>query len=282
MDIFFADDSVQTGFRKGQGKLVGFGGIFVKETELRGLSDDVDAIAKRYGIPAGVELKWSPPPANWIHANLVDPDRPACYREVIDAANARGVEALVSVVDLGRVNWSPTKALFECTKYVWERVEMHLNRPPRTGLIVADRPSGGAREEDALLTEFLAMSSVGTGFVLPSNVALNLLTTPSHLLRHLQIADLVTGAAVAAVAGSRWASSLFPSIQPLLIKNVLGYVGGSGLKLWPWDCVNLYFHVLGESAYTRASAMGGMALPRLRFWAPPNQVLDYFTDDGLP
>ena len=71
------------------------------------------------------------------------------------------------------------------------------------------------------------MSSVGTGFVLPGNVALNLLTTPSHLLRHLQVADLVTGATVAAVAGSRWSTTVFQSVRPLLIKNALGYVGGS-------------------------------------------------------
>jgi hypothetical protein len=281
MEIFFADDSVQKGFRKGQGKLVGFGGIFVPDSELRGLSDDVDSIARRFGIPSGVELKWSPPPSNWIHANLSDPDRPDCYRQVIEAAQARGVKALVAVIDLGRVSWTPAKALFECVTYVWERVEMHLNRPPRTGLIVADRPSGGSKEEDALLTDFLAMSSVGTGFVLPSNVALNLLTTPSHLLRHLQVADLVTGATVAAIAGSRWSMAVFGSVKPMLIKNTLGYVGGTGLKLWPWACVNLYFHVLGESAYTRPSARGGIGLPAEKFWSPPRQTLDYFSDDGL-
>lgn len=279
MEIFFADDSVQKGFRRGQGKLVGFGGIFVPESELRGLSDDVEATARRYDIPPGVELKWSPNRSSWIHANLVDPERPACYREILEAAAGRGVKALVAVVDLGRVQWTESRALRECVQYVWERIEMHLSRPPRTGLIVADRPSGGAREDDALLSDFLAMSSVGTGWVLPNSVALNLLTTPSHLLRHLQVADLVTGATVAAVAGSRWASGLFPAIKPMLIKNALGFVGGTGLKLWPRGCLNLYYHVLGETAYTRASAMAGVPLPR-QSW-PGQAPLDYYADDGL-
>jgi hypothetical protein len=281
MEIFFADDSVQRGFRTAQGKLVGFGGIFVEESELRGLSDDVEDLARRYKIPPGVELKWSPPRTSWIHTNLLDPDRPACFRQVIEAAAARRVKALVAVVDLGRVAWTEPQAIRECVKYVWERIEMHLSRPARTGLIVADRPSGGAKEEDALLSDFLEMSSVGTGWVLPRNVGLNLLTTSSHLLRHLQVADLVTGATVAAVGGSKWAAGVFPAVRPILIKNALGYAGGTGLKLVPRECVNLYYHVLGETAYTRASTMGGIGLPLERYWSPPREALDYFGDDGL-
>jgi hypothetical protein len=281
VEVFFADDSVQRGFRTRQGKLVGFGGIFVEDSELRGLSDDVEEIARRFRIPPGVELKWSPSRSNWIYSNLVDPDRPECYRQVIEAAAARRARALVAVVDLGRVAWTEQRALRECITYVWERIEMHLSRPPRMGLIVADRPSGGAKEEDALLADFLAMSSVGTGWVVPNKVALNLLTTSSHLLRHLQVADLVTGATVAAVGGSRWAAGVFPAVKRMLISNALGYAGGTGLKLAPRECVNLYYHVLGESAYTRASAMGGIALPLQRYWAPPRERLDYFNDDGL-
>ena len=220
--------------------------------------------------------------AGRLHDNLGEPERPACYGAVLDAAARHGARALVAVVDTGRTSWSPAFALKECAKYVWERVEMHLSRPAgRTGLIVADRPGGGAREEEALLADFLAMSSVGTGWVLPTNVALNILTTPSHLVRQLQLADIVTGATVAAVAGSRYAPPVFASVKPMFIKNALGYAGGTGLKLWPWACLNLDFHVLGEAAYTRASAMGGYSLPLERFWAPPRQDLDYFVDDGL-
>jgi Protein of unknown function (DUF3800) len=215
MEVFFADDSVQTGFRRNQGKLVGFGGVFVDETELRPLSLDMDQIAAQYRIPPGVELKWSPPRRSWLHDNLGEPERPACYGAVLDAAARHGARALVAVVDTGRTSWSSAFALKECAKYVWERVEIHLSRPAgRTGLIVADRPGGGAREEEALLADFLAMSSVGTGWVLPTNVALNILTTPSHLVRHLQLADIVTGATVAAVAGSRYAPPVFASVKP--------------------------------------------------------------------
>jgi hypothetical protein len=281
MDIFFADDSVQKGLRRGQGKLVGFGGIFVSDTELRGLNDDVESIARRYGVPPGVEFKWSPDRSSWIYANLVDPQRAACYTEILDAARARRARALVAVVDLGRVALTEPAALRQSIAFVWERIEMNLSRPQRTGLIVADRPGGGKKEEDALLDDFLAMSAVGTGYVLPKNVVLNLLTTSSHLLRHLQIADLVTGATVAAVAGSRWAAGLFPSVRPLLIQNALGYIGGTGLKLWPWASLNLYYHVLGETAYTRSARRTGVGLPLQRLWTPGNPLLDYYTDDGL-
>ena len=48
MEVFFADDSTQSGARKGMGKVIGLGGILVEEHALRGLSDTVDAIASTF------------------------------------------------------------------------------------------------------------------------------------------------------------------------------------------------------------------------------------------
>ena len=281
MDLFFADDSSQKGFRRGQGRLVAFGGIFVEDGQLQALSDAVDQEARRFGVPPTEELKWSPDRRSWIHTNLVDPDRATCYSRILQVAHGLGVRALIAVGDVNRSRETPEAAFRRCVTYVWERIEMHLGRPARSGLIIADRPGGGAKNDDALLADFLAMTSVGTGWVMPGNVKLNILTTPSHLLRHLQVADIVTGATTAAVAGSRYAAGVFPAVKPLLIKNALGYAGGTGLKLWPDGCLNLYYHVLGESTYAIARTMSGWSLPLERHWRPPRDYLDYFADDGL-
>lgn len=49
---------------------------------------------------------------------------------------------------------------------------------------------------------YLNRMTIGTDYVKRDRVLLNILTTPSHLVRGLQLADLVTGITTAAVAGN--------------------------------------------------------------------------------
>jgi hypothetical protein len=46
---------------------------------------------------------------------------------------------------------------------------------------------------------------------------------------------------------------VFERVRPLLIQNWLGARAGVGLKLFPDQLVNLYFHLLDEREYQRDS-----------------------------
>jgi hypothetical protein len=72
----------------------------------------------------------------------------------------------------------------------------------------------------------------GTRFVQLDRLSL-VLTTPSHNARLLQLADIVTGATTACVAGeAQYALPIFEQIRPLL-REEGGRIGGVGLKLQP-------------------------------------------------
>lgn len=283
MDIFFADDSVQRASRRGLGRLVAFGGVAFEEEHLAAVAAAVDEIAVRYGVPPGVEFKWSPDPRKdrWLHDDFKDPERRECYREILRAAHEHGGRAIVVITDTSRTYLDVADASDRCVKYAFERFETHLEKSRRLGLVVADRPGGGKSEEDAFLRAFLLRITLGTEYKKGDKIPINVLTTPSHLLRHLQVADLVTGIATGTVGGNRYALALAADLKPLFLRNASGTVGGTGLKLDPRELVNLHFHCLGETSFAKASARAGWTLPAERGWWPPRPILPYFTDDGL-
>lgn len=271
MRVTFLDDSVRTGQRGGMGKLVAMGGIILDEAELRPLSDDIETIVARYAIPAACELKWSPPPGNWIHDNLVGTARHQCYAELLDAAHARGAQAVTAVIDTGRVTQQGSTALLKAFEFAVERVQMTLERAGHLGIVVADRPGGGADEETRFLRDVLTTIDHGTMFVEARQIVFNAVTTPSHLVRHLQIADLVVGITTAMVGGDiGYAGPIFPHVKQMMLQNANGTIGGTGLKLWPNALRNLYHWALGEDTYWRVSMNAGVTLP---WWEWP-----YFYD----
>jgi hypothetical protein len=143
MEVFFADDSTQNGVRKGMGKVIGVGGILVEEGALRSLSDAVDAIAHGFGVPRGEELKWSPRPGSWIHGNLHGERRTKCYAQVLQAASAHNVRAIMTCWDTGRTSLKGPAAFRENVKYLFERVTMHLEERNSHAIFIADRPGVG-------------------------------------------------------------------------------------------------------------------------------------------
>lgn len=145
MDVFFADDSVQLSRRGGAGYVMSFGGVLVKESELRPLSAHMDAIADHYGIPAGEEIKWSPPRGSHIHTNLHSPEREHCYRDILHSATEHDVKAIVICIhfpDRTNCAW----AMDDCVMYLFERLCMQLNGRESSGIIVCDQPGGGRSE----------------------------------------------------------------------------------------------------------------------------------------
>lgn len=262
MDIFFLDDSVQNGKRGGMGQLVAVGGILFKEEILQPIQDQVNAICSEFKMPIGCELKWSPSADNWIYKNLVGDDRLACFQRVLSAASELGARAIVVVFDTGRTSVKGVKALRKALDYVFERTTMHLERENRLGLMVADRPGGGKKQEDYLLESVLTTIQSGTDFVPPKQIPINIVTTSSRFVRHLQLADLIVGITTAMVGGkTKFAEPLFPLIKSTFVKNSFGYVGGTGLKLYPNELLNLYYWVLGEGTFSRVGMNTGWTLP---------------------
>ena len=101
-----------------------------------------------------------------------------------------------------------------------------------------------------------------------------MLTAPSHHHEHLQLADLVAGATTAAVAGNKWGMAMVPALDGLFHRNFFGTIGGTGLKVFPEQLTNLYFHVLGEDTFNKVAGSVGYPLPDKR--------MAYAENNGLP
>lgn len=271
LEVFFVDDSSQKGVRGGMGQVLGLGGLLVAEKHLRPLAAAVDAVAKEAGIPDGEELKWSPKRGSWIFDNLKGEARESCYRAALQAAAQCEAKAIVICWDTGRTTLKGSRAFEKCVDYAFERLTVHLAKREAHAIIVADRPGGGKDEEEAFLSAFVERYQNGTEHVDAEQVLMNVLTTSSHHVRHLQLADLVTGITTAMVSGlDRYAGALFPFVQALMIRNGAGTVGGTGLKVFPTGLTNLYHWVLGEDAFYR----GGGAMG----WRLPTPLMDFATD----
>jgi hypothetical protein len=267
VDIFFADDSIQKDCkRERMGPLIGVGGVLIEEGEIRPLADAIDMIAAAFGIPKGEEFKWSPKRGSWIRDNLRD-NRTECYREVLEAAYAHRAKAIVICNDTARTNDGTGEAFQRCLDYLFERLSMNLEDREAHALMVADRPGGGKIQEDEFLAYFLKRVQEGTQYVLPNRLLLNVLTTPSHMVRHLQLADLVTGITTAMVAGlETYAGPLFPYVKHLFITNRPGGIAGTGLKIAPDSArgdslVNLYHWVLQERLLHKGGGARAYPLP---------------------
>lgn len=274
MEFFFADDSSQDSKRSGMGKVIGFGGLFIDEQNLRDLDTELKKITNNYGIPQDEEIKWSPKRGSWLYKNLHGDERRECYKEILEAAKNFDCRAIVVAWDTGRTTLKGDAAFEKVFDFTVERISVHLDKRSSLGTIVADKPGGGKKEDEKFIEAFLNKIFSGTPYVTPENIPINILTTPSHLETHLQIADLISSITVAMVSGQdRYAKHLFPTIKDMMVKNHLGFIGGTGLKLFPDSLTNLYYWLLGEDCFSKVSISSGIGLHSNRY--------DYFEDQGI-
>jgi hypothetical protein len=267
MEMFFADESAQRTCRRGgMGPVFGVGGVLVEESGIQPLAKALDDIAIEFGIPKGEELKWSPAKKSWIRENLTV-ERTNCYRQVLEAAANHRAKVIVVCDDTARTVHDPDAAFQICLTYLIERLNMNLEDRDSRALIVVDRPGGGKTEEDKFLSYFLRTVQEGAEYVLPNRLMLNVLTAPSDMVRHLQLADIITGVVTAMVAGNdTYAATLFPYIKPLFIMNRAGGIAGTGLKIVPDSTrrdslVNLYHWVLGDNFLHKSGGAISYRLP---------------------
>jgi len=266
MHFFFADDSSQKGIRENMGKLVAFGGILLPSDKISELSTTIDRIATKSGIPDREEIKWSPRKNSWIYNNLGGDERFNCYSSILSAAREAGGVIIVTVCDPVMRKLKLEWGFERCITYTLERVSAYTENLSSQAIVISDRPSGGKKEEDQFLMDYLNHMESDYNFMLRGNFALNMLTAPSHLVRLLQVADLVTAITTAMVSGqTKYAQEYIELLKPMYAKNALGYAGGTGLKVYPDELINLYHWILGEEHFCKASRMAGIPLPHSKF-----------------
>lgn len=266
MQFFFADDSTHKSARKNMGKLVAFGGFLVDGSHLRELSDTTNSILSEFGVPDNEEVKWSPRKGSWIYKNLGGDDRLSCYRRILQAAANAGGRVVVAVCDPEMRNLKAEWGFERCVTYALERVSTFLINNESEAVIICDRPSGGPKQADEFLAAYVDHLASDRNHMVAESFAMNMLTAPSHMVRHLQIADLIVSITTAMVSGNtKWAEPYFDVISNMMLRNSLGYVGGTGLKVYPDQLTNLYYWVTDEEAFTKAGKMAGVTLPSDRY-----------------
>lgn len=280
MDVIYVDDSVQPDpLRRGMGELVGIGGVMVPEEAIAPYAAELTDIRKRLGIPDGEEIKWKPNRGTFLASaggELVGKLR----REMLEAAAALGIKSAVVVWDRGRVPWEKPEVAREILGYLYERIRWHLSSHERLGIIVADEPGGGPKDEKKWLAETLGLTTNGTRYATPDRVVMPIVTAPSHHVPHLQLADLVTAATTAAIAGRPKGIRLAPQLKVVARTNSHGMVGGAGVVVWPPDLNDLYYWVFGDEIYVKGGTghpLGPAAADPV--FATPGRP--YIDDDGL-
>lgn len=274
MRVAFLDDSEQANPpRAGLWHLLAFAAAIFPEEGLTPFATDLSGIAAGLGIPPGEEIKWNPPRGSFLKSadgQLVKTLR----RRMLEAALDYQVRTVTVIIDHGAAYTSYSKAQVGKTilKWLYERVSMHLGDHGDVGIMIADKPGGGGKEEKRWLADTLELTSDGTEYVEPGRVVLPVVTADSRHVTHLQFADLIAAATTGAIAGNPPALELGPLLAKLMHRHSLGDVNSAGLVLFP-ENYNLLYHCFGETGYSRPSMNAGCTLP----W----QGWPYATHDGL-
>ncbi len=260
MDFIFADDSRQKNpSRPGMGPLVAIGGIYVPGDAVKNLEREIDNLCSKYKFPPRDEFKWSPGRELWMRSNLIGEDRQNFFLELLSLYEGKGIKAIIIIED---TNYNPAitgrSAEEDVSILFLERAHKLLAQLGNYGVIIVDRPSGDRGEEDKFLSKCLETIQAGTSYVKPERIAINVLSTPSKLIRILQLADVIASSTMACVSGeSNYSLPIFKEVKKLLWR-VSDRIGGVGLKIHPdYIYVNLYHWLLGDEHYWK----GNMGIP---------------------
>jgi len=254
MYVFFADDSKQNHpTRSRMGPLVASGGLLVPGDKLSSLERALSSLCAEAGFPQNEEFKWSPRRDMWMYQGLIAEQRKNFFLAIIQACVAHETKALVIMSD--RDSRTPsdcaTHEVF-VTKMLLERVNNLAASAGSSAIVIVDRPGGGLAQERNFLSECLYTLQNGTRYVIPEKIAINPISTDSHLVRSLQVADLIVSCTTAFVAGqTTLAPDIFEVIQPILAQE-LNRAGGVGVKIHPdYKYLNLYHWLLGDEVWVR-------------------------------
>ncbi|GAA4153391.1 DUF3800 domain-containing protein [Actinomadura keratinilytica] len=279
MHLIYIDDSRQTEpRRRHMGELISVGGVIVPEQSVAAFSTALDGIRAELGIPEGEEIKWKPP-RDTFQASAGGELIFELRQRMLQAAIDHDIKSAVVVWDRGHLPWEKTDVEAEILRYLYERITLHLRQHNDVGVIIADQPGGSRADEMKWLADTLGLTREGTRYVTPERVVSPILTAPSHHVPHLQLADLVTAATTAAIAGYSSGMKLAPLLQKLARTNAHGLVGGAGVVLWPPDLMDLYYWIFKETRYIKGGEEHSLGPPNHRFSLRVGRTYQY--DDGL-
>ncbi|WP_285479433.1 DUF3800 domain-containing protein [Amycolatopsis sp. NBRC 101858] len=269
------DDSEQLNpSRPGLGHLIGLGAVLFPEDTVALYSNRIKAAREELKVPPTAEIKWSPKGGSWFKTDEGRAIRAELQRRMIDAAVEAGARSVSVVWDRGRVEWEVPQVRATVLGFLYDKVSNFLKSqdPPGRGIVVADEPGGNSAEQHAWLAETLPLTTQGTKYNAPTQVVMPILMAPSHHVPQLQLADLVAGVTVGAVAGSPYATSLLPRLLHIASRDKYGRVGGTGITLWPPDLANLYWHLCGDTTRWNQGCEYNL----------PHPGWDYHANAGIP
>jgi hypothetical protein len=232
MLMVFVDDSEEKKPRRTPlGHLVGVGAVAVPEDGLAPYAAGIRALRAEFGVPPGTELKWSPGDGSWLKTGAGKAACTLLREKMLDLAAEAGATSIVLVWARGHLDWQVPAVREKLLRWLYDKVSTFLGRRNAVGVVVADEPGGGPKDRAKWLRETLPLTDEGTGYTRPEQIVLPIVTAPSHHIPHLQLADLVTSATVAAVAGNRYALDLMPRLIRIADRLPDGQVGGAGLTV---------------------------------------------------
>ncbi len=250
MYLVFVDDSQQRRDlpREGLEDLVALGAVIIHESQMLEYTAKVESLRSRLGVPDEEEYKWKPRKSSFLAdagGELVN----ELTRGMLEIAAECGVKTVVAAWDRGRTNWDKPESESVCRKMLFERIERHLDGEDEFGVVICDEPGGGPRQVTSFLAECRSLLREGTEYVKQRRILLPFMTAPSEHAAPLQLADLVTAATTAALAGHPRGLRLLDLLRPLMRRNYWNQAGGYGLLLWPPPLVGLYYWVAGDTSY---------------------------------
>ncbi|MGW8378503.1 DUF3800 domain-containing protein [Streptomyces sp. ODS28] len=279
MHMVFVDDSRQPEPRRQHlGELVAIGGAIFPEDAVAPYSKELDKIRSTLGIPDDEEIKWKPSKGSFL-ATAGGAKVTELRRRMLELAAEHRVRTAVVIWDRGHLDWKREQVAPAILGYLYERIEIHLDEQGERGVVIADVPGGGSAEHNKWLASSLDLTRAGTQYVKPERVVMPIVTTPSHHVPHVQLADLVVAATTAAIAGQKAALDLVDLLKPLARRNSYGYIGGAGVVLWPPQLNDLYYWVLGEDSYVRSGKEHSLGPTGDPFSAPGRPFQE---SDGMP
>ncbi|WP_314171503.1 DUF3800 domain-containing protein [Streptomyces winkii] len=279
MQLVFIDDSGQRNpRRKGLGELVSIGAVMFPEEKVAGYTEKIAELRAAVGMPEDQEFKWSCPKGSFL-ARSGEATRKQLRRRMLEIAAECEVRTAVVIWDRSKLAWDRSIVANKVLTYLYERIEKHLKTMGQRGVVIADMPGGGPADQSKWLSDSLDLTTLGTRYTEPEQVAIPIVTAPSHHVPHIQLADLVTAATTAAFAGFNSGLELVDLLKPLARKNAYGNMSGVGVALQPAELMDLYFWVLGEESYWKRGTQYKLG-PSGSPFAQPGR--DFQKDDGMP
>lgn len=269
LDLVILDDSEQLAPRRdGLNRLKAVGGLYVPGDAVGELESRIAVLKAGRDFPPDShsgELKWSPGVGLWMHDSLKGVDRSSFQVDIVDALVDSRCEAIVAIHE----GDTPTQVVWASAI----RMSHEVFREKGTGgLVVTDRPSDGSEKQflNSCFHSTLAIAPHprGNGLVLQPS------TTDSSYVGLIQVADMIVGAALGAIAGMGVpADIIFEHLKRLMPSCRVDVPrGGRRILLEPWGLSNLYHWLLDDEV-----AVVDSQLIRL-----PHESLPYFTSADSP